>query len=456
MIHTYSLNGYNIVIDANSGAISVLDDIAFDVVNLYKENSFLEIEKKLLEKYDKESIKEAYEEVLELVKSDMLFSEDIYEEYVPLVNEREPVVKALCLHVAHDCNLRCKYCFAEEGEYQGKRSLMSFEVGKAAIDFIIKNSNLRKNLEIDFFGGEPLMNFDVVKQIVEYGREQEKLYNKNFRFTMTTNGVLLDNEKLEYINKHMYNLVLSLDGRKEVNDNMRKTLNKKGSYDIITPKFVEAANSRNQLNYYVRGTFTKENLDFSKDVIHLNDLGFKQISIEPVVAPENESYAITYNDLDRIYKEYEGLAIKIIERKEKGEDFNFFHFMIDLTGGPCVAKRLVGCGAATEYLAVTPEGDLYPCHQFVGKGEFKLGSVYEGLNDFTTREIFEKSNIYSKEGCKNCFVKFYCSGGCAANSYNENGDINKPYEIGCLLQRKRVECAVMIKVHEAFLGEING
>jgi len=300
------------------------------------------------------------------------------------------------------------------------------------------------------------MNFDVVKEIVAYGRSLEKIYNKNFRFTMTTNGILLDEEKLEYINEHMHNLVLSLDGRKEVNDNMRKTLNGKSSYDVIMPKFTRAAESRNQLDYYVRGTFTKENLDFSEDVMHMADLGFKQISVEPVVADLNESYAITESDVEKIYKEYENLAIKIIKRREKGDYFNFFHFMIDLTGGPCVTKRLVGCGAATEYLAVTPEGDLYPCHQFVGKDEFKIGTVYDGVTDIKTRELFEKSNIYTKKGCKECFAKFYCSGGCAANSYNENGDINKPYKIGCDLQKKRVECAIMIKVHESFTGAENG
>ncbi|MBR1442937.1 MAG: thioether cross-link-forming SCIFF peptide maturase, partial [Firmicutes bacterium] len=374
--------------------------------------------------------------------------EDIYEEVVPKLGKREPVVKALCLHIAHDCNLKCKYCFAQEGEYHGKRSLMSFEVAKKAIDLLIKASGKRKNLEVDFFGGEPLMNFETVKKTVEYARSIENEKGKNFRFTITTNGILLNDEILEYINENMHNVVLSIDGRKEINDKMRPAANGKGSYDIILPKFKKVAESRNQTDYYVRGTFTKNNLDFSEDVMHLADMGFKQISVEPVVTDEKEEYAITAEDIPVICREYEKLAKKIIEKREKGEGFNFFHFMIDLTGGPCIYKRLVGCGSGTEYLAVTPEGDLYPCHQFAGMEQFKMGDVDSGVTRNDIRDRFEGCNVYSKPDCKECWAKFYCSGGCVANSYNTHGDLVTAYKTGCELQKKRIECAIMIKVHE--------
>lgn len=446
MLHKFSMNGVNVVMDINSGAIHVVDDIFYDIVDSYENLKKDEIINKFKDKYKIDEINEAIEEIEELKNNEMLFVNDDYD--ISIVNNRNPVVKALCLHVAHDCNLKCKYCFAEEGEYHGKRSLMSEEVGKAAIDFLIKNSGSRKNLEVDFFGGEPLMNFEVVKNIVSYGREQEKIHNKNFRFTITTNGILLDDEKLEFINKNMHNLVLSLDGRKEINDFMRPKAGGQGSYDIIVPKFKKAAESRNQTNYYVRGTFTRNNLDFYNDVIHLADLGFKQISVEPVVASEKESYAIREEDLEKIYNEYEKLAQELYERKGTEKDFNFFHFNIDLTGGPCVAKRLSGCGSGTEYLAVTPEGDLYPCHQFVGIEEFKMGTVYKGVTDIERREEFSKCNVYAKPECKKCWAKFYCSGGCAANAYQFGGSILSPYEIGCKLQRKRTECAIMIKAKE--------
>lgn len=450
MIYKYKMNNYNIVLDVNSGSVHAVDEVTYDVLDLYRKKGEEEIILDLNDKFRREDIVESISEIKILEKEGTLFSEDCFQEAANNLSKRNPVVKALCLHIAHDCNLKCKYCFAEEGEYGGKRSLMSSEVGKMAIDFLIKNSGNRKNLEIDFFGGEPLMNFDVVKEIVEYGREQEKFYNKNFRFTITTNGILLKNEIIDYINEHMHNVVLSIDGRKKVNDKMRVKAGGQGSYTDILPKYKKLAESRNQNNYYVRGTFTKENLDFSNDVIHLAEEGFKQISIEPVVTDETESYALKEEDLNAICKEYENLAVKMIDLRKEGKDFNFFHFMLDLTGGPCVTKRLVGCGAGTEYLAVTPEGDLFPCHQFVGKDDFKMGDIKNGVTNFKKWEQFDNCNVYSKEECKQCFAKFYCSGGCASNSYNSNGDINKPFSLSCELQKKRIECAIMMKVSEVF------
>ena len=447
MLHKFSMNGINVLMDIYSGAVHAVDDVAYDIADLYPEMNADELAEKFADKYSREQIDEAVEELKELKDAGMLYTEDEYEGVLEQVKNRAPVVKALCLHVAHDCNLKCRYCFAEEGEYHGKRSLMSAEVGKKAIDFIIANSGKRRNLEVDFFGGEPLMNFDVVKEIVEYGREQEKLHDKNFRFTITTNGILLDDEKQKYINENMHNVVLSLDGRKEVNDYMRPRAGGQGSYDIIVPKFQKLAESRNQTDYYLRGTFTHNNLDFSKDVFHIaDDLGFKQVSVEPVVAEATESYAITEEDLDTIFEEYEKLAEQLYIRHKTGEkDFNFFHFMVDLTGGPCIAKRLSGCGSGTEYLAVTPEGDLYPCHQFVGQEEYKIGSVYTGIENTAIREEFANCNVYTKPDCKKCWAKFYCSGGCMANACHYAGDIMGTYEIGCKLQRKRIECAIMIK-----------
>ena len=447
MLHKFSMNGINVLMDIYSGAVHAVDDVAYDIADLYPEMNADELEEKFADKYSREQIDEAVEELKELKDAGMLYTEDEYEGVLEQVKNRAPVVKALCLHVAHDCNLKCRYCFAEEGDYHGKRSLMSAEVGKKAIDFIIANSGKRRNLEVDFFGGEPLMNFDVVKEIVEYGREQEKLHDKNFRFTITTNGILLDDEKQKYINENMHNVVLSLDGRKEINDYMRPRAGGQGSYDIIVPKFQKLAESRNQTDYYLRGTFTHNNLDFSKDVFHIaDDLGFKQVSVEPVVAEATESYAITEDDLDTIFEEYEKLAEQLYIRHKTGEkDFNFFHFMVDLTGGPCIAKRLSGCGSGTEYLAVTPEGDLYPCHQFVGQEEYKIGSVYNGIENTDIREEFANCNVYTKPDCKKCWAKFYCSGGCMANACHYAGDIMGTYEIGCKLQRKRIECAIMIK-----------
>ena len=445
MVHQYKNNGYNIVLDVNSGSVHVVDDLVYDMIALYETNSKEEIAEKLSETYSPEDIREAYSEIEELVKAECLFTEDIYKDYIFDFKKRPTVVKALCLHIAHDCNLACKYCFAEEGEYHGRRALMSFEVGKKALDFLIANSGSRRNLEVDFFGGEPLMNFDVVKQLVAYGREQEKLHDKKFRFTLTTNGVLLNKEVQEFANKEMANVVLSVDGRKEVHDFMRPFRGGRGSYDHIIPKFKEMAESRNQTNYYVRGTFTHYNTDFASDVLNLADEGFKQISVEPVVAPESEDYAIKPSDLPKIMEEYDRLAQEMLKREKEGRGFNFFHFMIDLSGGPCVAKRLSGCGSGTEYLAVTPWGDFYPCHQFVGQEEFLMGNVDDGIVRTDIQEEFKCCNVYAREKCQECFAKFYCSGGCAANAYNFTGKITDTYDIGCEMMRKRVECAIMLK-----------
>ncbi len=440
MIHKYKMYDTNIVLDVNSGAVHVFDDAAYDVIDLFEDNSLEQVIEKLSDKYSEQDIKDAYSEIEKLSADGLLFSEDIYADAIKNW-EREPVVKALCLHICHDCNLRCKYCFASTGSFGGHRTMMDAETGKKAIDFVIEKSKGRRNLEIDFFGGEPLMNFDVVKEIVEYARQREKEAGKNFRFTLTTNAVLLNEENKKYINENMHNVVLSIDGRKETNDRMRPRVDGSGTYDSIISKIKDMAESRNQDNYYVRGTFTRENLDFSKDVIHLANEGFKQISVEPVVAAKGSGYDIREEDLCALFIEYEKLAKEYVDRN----DFNFFHFMVDLSQGPCVIKRLGGCGSGHEYLAVTPEGDLYPCHQFVGDDKFKMGNVHEGTfnNDF--QKDFQKSNVYTKQECAACWAKFYCSGGCAANAYQFNNDINVPYSIGCELEKKRVECAIWIK-----------
>lgn len=450
MIHKYKQLGLNIVLDVYSGSVHVVDDVFYDMLDFVDE-PFLEEKytlkyflEKLLDKYKKEQIAEGHEEMLGLFKDGLLFSEDEYAE-IAKNWQKKSVVKALCLHVAHDCNLRCKYCFADTGEFHGKRSVMTAEVGKKAIDFVIANSGKRKNIEIDYFGGEPLMNFEVVKEITEYAREQEKIHDKNFRFTITTNGLLLNDEIKEYVNENMSNIVLSLDGKKETNDRMRYRIDGSGSYDNIVPKFQDIAQSRNQDNYYVRGTFTAKNLNFSEDVLHMADLGFKQTSVEPVVAPETEDYALTEEHIPVVFEEYEKLAEEYVKRRKEGKGFNFFHFMVDLDQGPCVIKRLSGCGSGSEYLAVTPEGDIYPCHQFVGNEDFKMGSVFEGKLDEDIKTSFERSNVYTKPKCRECFAKFYCSGGCPANAYNFNKDINEPYSLACEFERKRVECAIAIE-----------
>ena len=460
MIHQYINNGYYIVMDVNSGSVHSVDPVFYDAVQvLAEEAKILDMEKpeklpkeavtlvreRLSGKYPDAEVAEVLEDIQELIDMEQLFTEDIYKEYVADFKKRKTVVKALCLHIAHDCNLACRYCFAEEGEYHGRRALMSYEVGKKALDFLIANSGNRQHLEVDFFGGEPLMNWDVVKRLVEYGRSQEKEHNKKFRFTLTTNGVLLNDEIMEFCNKEMSNVVLSLDGRKEVNDHMRPFRNGKGSYDLIVPKFQKFAELRGDKDYFVRGTFTNKNLDFGEDVLHYADLGFKKMSMEPVVAEPTEDYAIREEDLPQILAEYDRLAAEYVKRHKEGRGFTFFHFMVDLKQGPCVAKRLSGCGSGTEYLAVTPWGDLYPCHQFVGKEEFLLGNVDTGVTNTAIRDEFKLCNVYAKEKCKDCFARFYCSGGCAANSYNFHGSITDAYDIGCEMQKKRIECAVMIK-----------
>jgi len=444
--------------DVNSASVHVTDACIYDAIAI-AEPIIGEIEKPvkldakvksaikegLNGKYTTLDIEEALEDMQELIDAEELFTVDTYKQYITDFKNRETVVKALCLHVAHDCNLACKYCFAEEGEYHGRRAIMSYEVGRKALDFLIANSGNRKNLEVDFFGGEPLMNWEVVKKLVAYGRSKEAETNKNFRFTITTNGVLFNDETIEFCNKEMSNVVLSLDGRKEINDNMRPFRNGKGSYDLIVPRFQKFAELRGDKDYYVRGTFTRNNLDFSKDVLHFADLGFKQMSIEPVVTDPTEPYAIREEDLPGILEEYDKLAKEYIKRKKEGKGFNFFHFNIDLKQGPCVAKRLSGCGSGTEYLAVTPWGDLYPCHQFVGHEEFLMGNVDTGMTRADIRDEFKLCNVYAKKKCKDCFARFYCSGGCAANAYNSHGSITDTYEMGCDMQKKRIECAIMIK-----------
>lgn len=447
MIHKYKLNGYNIVLDINSGGVHVVDELTYDLLDNVEppfEHKCPEwVVNKLQRFYSRDEIESCYAEVLELYADKIIFSEDDYEQYAE--NSILAPIKAMCLHVAHDCNLRCGYCFASTGDFGETRGLMSFETGKKAIDFLIEKSEDRVELEVDFFGGEPLMNFDVVKQIVEYARQKEKEFGKKFKFTITTNGILLDDEKIDYINREMYNVVLSIDGRKEVNDNIRKRIDGTGSYNTILPKFKKLVEGRKDKDYYVRGTFTKYNLDFSDDVYSLFEQGFDQISVEPVVADPKEDYAITEKELPAVFREYERLAEKILESDKKGERFNFFHFMVDLDQGPCAIKRLRGCGCGNDYIAITPQGDIYPCHQFVGKPEYKMGNLYEGTFNEDIKKEFSNTHIYSKPECKNCWAKFYCSGGCNANNYQYAGDIHNAHKLYCEIQKKRLECAIMIK-----------
>ena len=447
MIHKYNMNGYNIVVDVNGGAVHVVDDVTYRVLDFYEEKNLEEIVEILAEEFARKKIEEAYGEIEELEKEGLLYTEDEYEFHPSFVN-REPVIKALCLNVAHDCNLKCKYCFAKQGDFGGNAELMPLEIGKKAMDFLVANSGNRRNLDVDFFGGEPLMNWEVVKELVKYGREIEKPAGKNMRFTITTNGVLLDDEKIDFINEHMHNVVLSLDGRKEVNDDMRLTINDKGSYDMIVPKFQKLVAQRpKDKYYYVRGTFTRNNLDFSKDINHFADLGFELTSIEPVVDDESNPFALREEDLPKIFEEYENYAAELAERQLKGEKLKFFHFMVDLNQGPCVIKRITGCGAGNEYVSIVPNGDIYPCHQFVGKEEFIMGNLNDEKIEIPQdmRDMFRNAHVYNKESCKTCWNKFYCSGGCHANAINFNGDIRKPYDLGCEMQRKRTECAIMIQ-----------
>ena len=452
MIHQYKLNGYNIVLDVFSGSIHNVDDLAYDVIALYKEKPKDEIVDLMLSKYKddseitREEVLDVFSDVESLEKDGKLFTEDEYENLAFDFKNNNTVIKALCLHVSHTCNLNCEYCFASQGKYHGDRALMSLEVGKRAIDFLVENSGTRKNLEVDFFGGEPLMNWNTVKDIVAYARSIEKEKNKNFRFTLTTNGMLIDDDVIEFANKEMHNVVLSLDGRKEVHDHLRKTVNGKGSYDIIVPKFQDFVRRRGDKGYYIRGTFTHNNVDFTEDIFHMADLGFTELSMEPVVCSPNDPYALTYDDLPKIFRQYEILAEYMLEREKQGKPITFYHYMIDLTGGPCIYKRISGCGSGTEYMAVTPWGDLYPCHQFVGDEKYLLGNIYDGVTNKEIQNEFKMCNAYARKECKDCWAKLYCSGGCAANAYHATGSVTGVYEYGCELFKKRMECAIMMKV----------
>lgn len=455
MIHQYKLNGYNIVLDVCSGSVHTVDDVAYDIIALYETMPTEQLVSVILEKYkdaediNEDEVRECISDIGELKEKGKLFTEDTYEGMAQTLKNRNTVVKALCLHVAHTCNLNCTYCFASQGKYQGERALMSFEVGKQALEFLIANSGSRTNLEVDFFGGEPLMNWDVVKQLVAYARSRETECGKRFRFTLTTNGILIDDDVIEFANKEMHNVVLSLDGRKEVHDRLRKNYAGQGSYDTIVPKFQKFVESRDNKGYYVRGTFTHNNTDFTNDIFHMADLGFTELSMEPVVCAPSDPYALTEKDLPILFEQYEILAKEMLKREKEGRGFTFYHYMIDLEGGPCIYKRISGCGSGTEYLAVTPWGELFPCHQFVGDSKYSMGNVYDGVTNAKMQDEFKLCNVYARPGCKDCWARLYCSGGCAANAYHATGSINGTYEYGCELFRKRMECAIMLKVAQS-------
>ena len=456
MIHQYRLGGYNIVIDVCSGAIHVVDEVAYDIISLFESNSKDDILSKIAEKYvdradiSTDDISECYNQVCSLKEQGKLFAPDTFASMAGKLKEKTAgVVKALCLHVAHTCNLNCAYCFASQGKYHGDRAVMSFEVGKQAFDYLIKNSGTRRNLEVDFFGGEPLMNFDVVKQLVAYARQIEKEHNKNFRFTLTTNGLLIDDDVIDFANKEMSNVVLSLDGRKEIHDRYRVDYSGKGSWDRIVPKFQQLVEARGGKNYYMRGTFTHRNPDFLNDIKQMLDLGFNELSMEPVVCAPGDPAELTEEDLPIVLDQYEKLAEIMLERNKQGKPFTFYHYMIDLTGGPCIYKRISGCGSGTEYMAVTPWGDLYPCHQFVGDEKFRLGDVWTGVTNTEIQGEFAACNVYAHEECKDCWARLYCSGGCAANAYHSTGSVTGVYEYGCKLFKKRMECAIMVEIAKA-------
>ena len=455
MIHQYKLNDFNIVLDVFSGAVHSVDDLAYDIIGLFKSCSEDEILRLMLEKYaedadiTREEILDCLADVKELRDDGQLFTDDCYEEHASDLKNNSRAIKALCLHVAHTCNLSCEYCFAAQGKYNGDRALMSFEVGKQALEFLIANSGSQKNLEVDFFGGEPLMNWDVCKALVAYARSREKETGKIFRFTLTTNGILVDDDVIEFANREMNNVVMSLDGREEVHDRLRKTINGKGSYSTIVPKFQKFAKMRGNRGYYIRGTYTHNNVEFTKDLFHMASLGFTELSMEPVVCSPDDPYALTKSDLPILFEQYEILAKEMLKRNKEGRGFTFYHYMLDLEGGPCVYKRISGCGSGTEYLAVTPWGELYPCHQFVGDEKYSMGNVWDGVTNTELRDKFKLCNAYSRPVCQNCWAKLYCSGGCAANAYHATGDIAGTYEYGCELFKKRMECAIMIKVAES-------
>ncbi|MBR3150011.1 MAG: thioether cross-link-forming SCIFF peptide maturase [Eubacterium sp.] len=456
MIHAYKMNGYNIIIDQNSGCVHSVDEVAYDIITMYENKTKNEIKSYILDKYanredvTSEDIELCFDDIQSLIDDGRLFSNDAFEDMAQEFKQRQGVIKAICLHVAHGCNLNCEYCFAGKGEYGGEdKGLMSLETGKKALDFLVENSGTRHNLEVDFFGGEPLLNWEVCKELVSYGRELEKKHDKNFRFTLTTNGVLVDDEVIDFCNKEMGNVVLSLDGRRETHDRLRKTPLGGGSYDLIVDKFRKFADSRGQKDYYMRGTYTHFNTDFSNDLLHMADLGFKELSVEPVVCPPDEPWALREADLPVLKEQYEILANEMLRRYRNGNGFTFYHYMIDLDGGPCIVKRVSGCGVGTEYMAVTPRGELFPCHQFVGDEKFRLGNIFDGVTNPEVLEQFKDCNVYSHKECKDCFAKLYCSGGCAANAYHTTGSVNGVYKFGCELHKKRIECAIMLKVAEA-------
>ena len=455
MVHQYKMNGYNIVLDSCSGTIHVVDEPVYDVIAMFQDNDEDKITQVVCDKYKdrgdvtEADVRECIEDIKGLIKEGKLFSPDTFADMAGTFKEHSGnVIKALCLHVAHTCNLNCDYCFASQGKFHGERALMSFEVGKRALDFLIENSGTRTNLEVDFFGGEPLMNWEVVKQLVEYARSVEKQHGKNFRFTLTTNGVLIDDDVIDFANREMSNVVLSLDGRKEINDLKRVDYAGNGSYDIIVPKFKKMVEARGGKNYYMRGTFTHANPDFTEDVFHMADLGFTELSMEPVVCAPSDPAALTEADMEIVKEQYEILAKDMLRRSREGNPITFYHYMLDLTGGPCIYKRISGCGSGTEYMAVTPWGDLYPCHQFVGDEEFRLGDIWQGVTNNNIREDFRSCNVYARPECGDCWAKLYCSGGCAANAYHATGSIRGIYEAGCELFCKRIECAIMMKVAE--------
>ena len=456
MIHQYKLGGYNIVLDVCSGAVHVVDEVAYDIISLFESNQKEEILAAMAEKYpalSAEELAQCYDQVVELKEAGKLFAPDTFEPMAGKLKQKTAgVVKALCLHIAHTCNLNCSYCFASQGKYHGERAVMSFEVGKRALDFLIENSGTRRNLEVDFFGGEPLMNFQVVKDLVAYARSIEKEKGKNFRFTLTTNGVLVDDDVIEWANQECSNVVLSLDGRKEVHDRFRVDYAGHGSWEKIVPKFQRFVEARGGKDYYMRGTFTHHNPDFLKDIQQMLDLGFTELSMEPVVCAAGDPSALTEEDLPIVMEQYEKLAALMLERDKAGEPFTFYHYMIDLTGGPCIYKRISGCGSGTEYMAVTPWGDLYPCHQFVGEERFKLGNIWDGVTNTEIQGEFAACNVYAHAECRDCWARLYCSGGCAANAYHATGSVTGVYEQGCKLFRKRMECAIMVAIHRA-LGE---
>ncbi len=455
MVHQYKLNGYNIVLDTASSSVHAVDEVAYDIIEMYKTHTPEQIKTEICKKHgvSESEVKECLEDIAELENSGQLFTHDEYESLAIDFKKRNTVIKALCLHIAHSCNLNCEYCFAAQGKYHGKDSLMSFETGKRALDFLIENSGTRRNLEVDFFGGEPLLNFEVVKQLVKYARSIEKEHNKNFRFTLTTNGVLIDDDVIDFCNAEMDNVVLSLDGRKHVHDFSRKDIGGAGSYDKILPKFKEFVRRRGEKSYYMRGTFTSRNTDFVNDILHMADLGFKELSMEPVVCKPTEEYALTDEHLPTLLEQYELLAKEMIARRGTDKEFTFYHYMLDLENGPCIYKRITGCGSGTEYMAVTPTGELYPCHQFVGDKDYLLGNIYDGVTNTDKVNEFKMCNAYAKDECKDCFARLYCSGGCAANSYHSTGSVNGVYEYGCKLFKKRIECAIMMKVAEGFENE---